>query len=98
LKRSLAIREKILGPEHPNIANGLCSLASLLQYKGEFKKAEPLLRRALGIFIKSLGPEHPQTIEVISTLVNCLLTIGDRHKAIPLMLQLSEIHNKIKGA
>ena len=30
-KRSLAIREKILGPDHPNIASSLHNLARLLE-------------------------------------------------------------------
>lgn len=30
LKRSLAIREKVLGPEHPDVASSINSLAALL--------------------------------------------------------------------
>jgi tetratricopeptide (TPR) repeat protein len=60
-ERALAIREKELGPEHPDIGTSLKDLALLYQAKGEYAKAEPLLQRALAISEKYLGPEHPNT-------------------------------------
>src|SRR5712691_9667985 len=45
--RALAIREKVLGPEHPDTAQSLNILALLYQTTGAYAKAEPLYRRAL---------------------------------------------------
>jgi hypothetical protein len=33
----------------------------LLKAKGDYEKAEPLMRQALTIDEKALGPDHPQT-------------------------------------
>ncbi|MFL6417733.1 MAG: tetratricopeptide repeat protein [Bryobacteraceae bacterium] len=55
----MAINEKALGPDHPDVATGLNNLAVLLQAKGDYAAAEPLYRRALAIDEKALGPNHP---------------------------------------
>ena len=66
-KRSLAIREKVLGPEHPNVASSLNNLALLYDNQSKYAEAEPLYRRALFVLTKALGPDHPN---VATTLEN----------------------------
>ncbi len=58
-KRSLAILEKALGPDHPHVAKGLNNLAVLYQAQGHYAEAETLFRRSLSIWEKVLGPDHP---------------------------------------
>lgn len=58
LRRALAIREKALGPDHPDTATSLNNLALLYQYVGDYAKAEPLLQRALAIYRKRCGASH----------------------------------------
>jgi Tetratricopeptide repeat len=41
-QRSLAIAEKALGPEHPEVATSLNNLAALYRAQGQYAKAEPL--------------------------------------------------------
>ncbi len=48
-RRSLAIREKALGPDHPDVATSLDNLAQLYQAQGKYAEAEPLLQRSLAI-------------------------------------------------
>jgi hypothetical protein len=60
-RRALAIREKVLGPDHPDTAQSINNLALVLYAKGDYAGAEPLLRRALAIREKALGPNHPDT-------------------------------------
>jgi Tfp pilus assembly protein PilF len=55
-KRALALREKALGPTHPDVAS---SLASLYQDQGAHNKAEPLYIRALAIRETALGSAIP---------------------------------------
>jgi hypothetical protein len=55
----LAIWEKALGPDHPDVATGLNNLAQLYQAEGRYAEAEPLLKRVSTIQGKSLGPDHP---------------------------------------
>jgi tetratricopeptide (TPR) repeat protein len=61
IERTLEIREKALGPEHPDTAGSLNNLAELLKDQGDLAGARPLLERALAIREKALGPEHPYT-------------------------------------
>jgi len=61
LQRALRIYEQILGPEHPNTATTLSSLATLYLEQGKYEQAEPLYQRALRIKEQVLGPEHPST-------------------------------------
>jgi tetratricopeptide (TPR) repeat protein len=58
-KRSLAIREKVLGSDHPNVAISLSDLAELYQAQGRYADAEPLFKRSLTIREKALGFDHP---------------------------------------
>src|SRR5262249_18473979 len=68
-KRALDIREKALGPEHPDTANSLNNLAALYYSQGRYAEAEPLYRRAL-------GPEHPHTVKVLENYAALLREMG----------------------
>ena len=63
-KRSLAIREKALGPDHPDVAQSLNNLAELYQAQGRYADAEPLYKRSLAIREKALGPDHPDVATI----------------------------------
>src|SRR6478736_296008 len=58
-QRVLAIREKSLGPNHPDVATWLNNLALLYENQGRYSDAEPLYNRSLAIREKALGPNHP---------------------------------------
>ena len=55
-QRALDIREKVLGPQHPDVATTLNNLAVLYDSMGDYEKALPLYQRALEICEKVLGP------------------------------------------
>ncbi|MET0403543.1 MAG: tetratricopeptide repeat protein, partial [Cystobacter sp.] len=46
-KQALALKEKVLGPEHPNIADSLLGLGQLRRRQGQNTEAMALLERAL---------------------------------------------------
>jgi tetratricopeptide (TPR) repeat protein len=46
----LAIREKQLGPDHPNVALSLFNLADLYRTQGHYADAESLYNRSLAIW------------------------------------------------
>ena len=48
-------REKSLGPQHPDVAKGLCNLADFYHERGRESGAESLYLRALAILQKSLA-------------------------------------------
>ncbi len=51
-QRSLAIREKALGPQHPDVAQSLENYAGLLRETGRSEEAEELEARAKAIRAK----------------------------------------------
>ena len=70
-KRSLAIREKALGPDHPDVAGSLNNLAVLYHDQGRYAEAEPLYKRSLAIEEKALGPDHPDVATSLNNLAGC---------------------------
>ena len=60
LTEALRIREKLLAPDHIDVARSLGNLACLYRAQGRYAEAEPLSKRALAIREKALGPEHPE--------------------------------------
>ncbi len=58
-KRSPAILEKILGPDHPAAATIPSNLAEPHRAQGGFREAESLYKGYLAIREKVLGPAHP---------------------------------------
>jgi len=61
LTRSLEVREKLLGPDHPSVGRSLHGLGDLLGSNGRPAEAMPYFQRAAAIFEKTLGPKHPHT-------------------------------------
>jgi hypothetical protein len=51
-RRSLAIRERALGPDHPDVAHTLWCMATLYRMTGRDKEAEELEKRAAAIRAK----------------------------------------------
>ncbi len=77
----LVIREKALGPEHPDLATDLNNLALLYYVHGKYAQAEPLYRRALAIQGKALGPEHPQIARVLENYAALLYKLNREAEA-----------------
>jgi tetratricopeptide (TPR) repeat protein len=89
-ERALAIREKVLGPEHPDTAGSLNNLAALLKDQGDLAAARPLPERALAIWEKLLGPEHSHTARGLHNLAILLRDQGDLAAARPLLARAGD--------
>ncbi len=61
LEHTLAIREKALGPDHPDTAQSLNDLGNLCFYEGDLPASASYLRQALRIWEKRLGLNHPDS-------------------------------------
>jgi len=96
-QRALALREKALGAEHPDVAISLNNLAGLCQSLGDDTKAEPLYQRALAIEEKAFGPEHPAVVESLNNLTVLYLYRGDHARAQPLCRRALAIQEKALG-
>jgi hypothetical protein len=82
-ERSLAIKEKVLGPDHPGTAQSLNNLSMLLKTMGDLAGARPYVERALAIWKKALGPGHPDTAASLNNLGTLLQAMGDLAGARP---------------
>jgi len=85
MRRALAIHQRSLRTDHPNLAAALNNLAHLFQATNRLAEAEPLMRRALAIDERSLGPDHPNVAKDLNNLTGLLLATSRLAEAEPLM-------------
>ncbi|MGK7935249.1 MAG: tetratricopeptide repeat protein [Xenococcaceae cyanobacterium] len=67
-EQALAIRKKVLGDNHPDVAESLNNLAVLYESQGRYTEAEPLYQQALTIRKQQLGDNHPDVAESLNNL------------------------------
>ena len=61
-QRTLELRERVLGKEHPDTLMGIYCLAYLLQNQKRYDSSSVLYQRALLGYQKKLGLDHPATL------------------------------------
>ncbi|HNC45674.1 MAG TPA: tetratricopeptide repeat protein, partial [Acidobacteriota bacterium] len=96
-QRALAIREKALGPDRPEVANSLNNLGATYQDRGEYQQAEPLYQRALAIYEKIFGPTHLNVALCLNNLAALYKARGDDQQAEPLYQRALTIREKTFG-
>jgi tetratricopeptide (TPR) repeat protein len=83
-RRVLAIREKALGPDHPDVADSLTILAMLYESQVRYAEAEPLYKRSLAIREKGLVPDHAKVASLLNSLALLYESQGRYAEAEPL--------------
>jgi tetratricopeptide (TPR) repeat protein len=96
-RRALAIVEKSLSPDHPDVASALSNFARLLQDTNRLADAEPMMRRALAIDEKSYGPEHHKVAIRLNNLAQLLKATNRWADAEPLHRRALAIDEKSYG-
>ncbi|MGH7599722.1 MAG: tetratricopeptide repeat protein, partial [bacterium] len=96
-QRSLEMREKILGPNHPDVAQNLNNLAVLYMSQGKYAEAEPLHRRSLEIREKTLGPNHTDVAVSLNNLAMLYHYQGKYAEVEPLYRRSLEMREKTLG-
>jgi tetratricopeptide (TPR) repeat protein/predicted Ser/Thr protein kinase len=76
VERVLAIREKALGPDHPDVAASLNGLGAWAHAQDKYDDARKLYERALAIRAKALGPDHPEVAGSLTGLGRALLGLA----------------------
>jgi tetratricopeptide (TPR) repeat protein len=97
LIRALMIYEKVLGPEHPDVATSLNNLAGIYHEQGKYAEAEPLFKRSLAVCEKVLGPEHPDVAQSLNNLAGLYQKQGKYAEAEPLFKRSLTIREKVLG-
>jgi CHAT domain-containing protein/Flp pilus assembly protein TadD len=93
----LAIWEKALGRDHPNVATALNNLAGLYRSQGRYADAEPLYQRSLAIREKALGRDHPNVATSLNNLAFLYDIQGRYADAEPLYQRSLVIREKALG-
>jgi serine/threonine-protein kinase len=79
--RALAVREEILGLEHPHTTLSLSNLGRALQGLGRYEEARQAHARALALRERFLGPELPGNFFAINYLGHVLVAMGRYEEA-----------------
>jgi tetratricopeptide (TPR) repeat protein len=96
-RKALTIREKSLGPRHPDTAQSCNNLALNLQVQGRAREAEPLYRQAVAICEEALGPRHPDTAQNYHNLAVNVAMQGRFKDAEPLYRKAMAIYEEALG-
>jgi CHAT domain-containing protein/Tfp pilus assembly protein PilF len=97
LQKIVEVKQRVFGPDDPELADSLDRLAGLYKSMREHAKAEPYLRQACEIRKKVLGENHPGYAASLNSLANLYEAQGDYPRAEPLYRQALEIQRKIRG-
>jgi Tetratricopeptide repeat len=96
-KRSLALFEKALGPDHLTLGAPLNNLAQSYHAQGRYPEAEPLYKRDLAITEKALGPDHPAVGTSLNNLARLYGAQGRYAEAEPLYQRSLALYEKALG-
>jgi len=75
-RQSLTLKERALGRDHPDVAQGMGNLAEALAKAGKLDDALATNARALQVYEKGLGNEHPDTAMYLSSRGELLNALG----------------------
>jgi tetratricopeptide (TPR) repeat protein len=84
-ERALALHERLLGPDHPDVAKSLYDLANLYRDRGRYREAELLYQRALAIQERGLGPDDSDVFVTRTILLLIYWYQGRYAEAEPLL-------------
>jgi CHAT domain-containing protein/tetratricopeptide (TPR) repeat protein len=96
--KALVIRERVLGPDHPDVAKSLNNLGNLYKNQGKYMEAEPLYKRAIAIMEKTLGSDHPNLAAYLNNLGTLYKDQGKYIEAEPLYKRAIAIQEKTLGS
>jgi eukaryotic-like serine/threonine-protein kinase len=97
LEASLALREGLRGPLHPEVAESLVALALLREAQAELEEAETLARSGLEVARSTLPRRHPALARALAALGHVLEARGSYGEALPLVEEAVELHRASGG-
>jgi serine/threonine protein kinase/Tfp pilus assembly protein PilF len=96
-REALAIRRKLLGNEHPDVADSLNNLALALHAQGRLAEAETMYREALAIQKRLWGDRHPSVPDALHNLADVLRAQGKLAEAETLHREILAMRRKRLG-
>jgi len=98
LEKALAIRQRVLGPSHPDVAESLVALGRLLANKGQWERSERLLREAVAMRTSLFGPESLEVADALYPLGKLLLRTGEHARAEEVLRRCLDIRRRLLPA
>ncbi len=95
--RSAALREKVLGPNHPLVAASLNNLAIAAWWMGKYEESALQAERALAIQEKALGPEHPDVLGMLMNAAIMLVDLGKYDEALQRYERALRLQQQVQG-
>jgi tetratricopeptide (TPR) repeat protein len=95
--RSLEIKKKILGPEHPDVAEDTAALASQYRVQGRYGESESLYKQAFEIYEKQYGPEDPKVAAYLEQVAGYYFDSKEYVYAEPYFTRALPLWEKIHG-
>jgi CHAT domain-containing protein/Tfp pilus assembly protein PilF len=96
-KRALALSERSLPPNHPDLGRALNNLATNYEKQERHAESEALTRRALALYEKAAGPESPAAATLLNNLGQIVKAEGRGNDAEPLIERSLAIREKVLG-
>ncbi len=97
LEQALKIREKVLGAEHPGVANSHNSIGIVFDQKGDYNRALAHLEKAQKIREIALGPAHPDVAISHNNIGIVFYEKGEYQRALLHHQQAMQIWEKALG-
>jgi hypothetical protein len=98
LHRVIEVRQRILGPEHPETLGSRNNLAAALQFQGRNAEAEQENRAVIAIRERVFGAEHPDTLGSRNNLAAALRAQGRNAEAEQEHRAVIAIRERVLGA
>jgi serine/threonine protein kinase len=98
VEEAVALKEKALGKEHPDVALSLANLAYMQNELGRPAEALPTARRALGILVSSGDPDSEQFANAYNSLGEALILLGRFADAERPFAESARITRRVLGA
>ncbi|MCP3140562.1 tetratricopeptide repeat protein [Pyxidicoccus xibeiensis] len=97
-EHALALRKKVWGPEHWEVASTLHNLGLLFQSMGRVDEALEAHTLSLELRKKVLGPEHPRVAESLRDLGTTLQEMGRFEEALEAQARALALKQKVLGS
>jgi tetratricopeptide (TPR) repeat protein len=97
-RHALALRLKVLGPGHVQVANTLTRIGNVLTQQGDLEGALRHYRRALAVKEKLLGPHHPDVAQSLDAVGGLLYRRAAYGEALALHRRALAIGERALGA
>ncbi|CAF1081248.1 unnamed protein product [Rotaria sordida] len=93
-EKSLAICEKILSPNHPDLATSYNNIGAVYNDMGDYSKALEFYEKAHKIYEKALPPNHPELATSYNNTGGVYNDMGDYSKALEFYEKSHQIYEK----